>query len=702
MCSLPTRKRSPQDFVFKQELGHGSYSTVFKAIDRTDAGRVYAIKVCSKQHIIKEGKVKYVTIEKNTLSLLTRARHPGIVKLHYTFHDEKNLYFVLDYAAGGELLSLLHRMGTFSEAWARHFTCQLIDAVEFIHSQGIIHRDLKPENLLLSSEGRLMITDFGTASTASSQCSSFVGTAEYVCPELLLHNQCSFSSDIWALGCMIYQFVQGKPPFRGENELQTFEKTVALDYPWNNASTTPKTINPLIIRLTRRILVIDPASRPSLADIKLDKWLEMIDWDRKDLLWRGIWQIQQAVPRPQRQMMIPNRQLHVIDTPLRNIPITKQKKKKPAKVSNTTSSIVEWRKRLGISVGDPLVQQDVPPQSQPVNTRPASPALGKPPPGKPPLGKPPLGKPTKSLPQLNIRTTNGNTSTPPSRASPIDMPSNSIGNEILAQDSLVLKQGCVNIFEIPYRSDGPEMSLQTYSKVDNELITKLVLRHDTELKSQTPSFLTLFKDGTLSYRSDSTSKHIVNIGDPNLSMYDFDFNEQKRTGFLILEKYRVKIWFISIPDRSSPMPQGPSKNKDEEWVACFFQARQLMEDQKVLSDKMKEVTISKKPAQSPLSPAPNLARPGKPRVNHSPKVASSPAFGASAPMQRKSSATRSPATSPILGHPPTMRKYAAPQNMVISSSRYEVLNSLRANTASDDASNGASAAFKNLQKKSFK
>ncbi|QLL30799.1 hypothetical protein HG536_0A06140 [Torulaspora globosa] len=692
MCSLPTCKRSPQDFVFKQELGRGSYSTVFKAIDRSDAGRVYAIKVCSKQHIIKEGKVKYVTIEKNTLSLLKRARHPGIVKLHSTFHDEKNLYFVLEYAAGGELLSLLHRMGTFSEAWARHFICQLIDAVEFIHSQGVIHRDLKPENLLLSSEGRLMITDFGTATTAGgSECSSFVGTAEYVCPELLLQNRCDFSSDVWALGCMIYQFVQGKPPFRGDNELQTFEKTVALDYPWNHPSTTPKTVNPLIVRLTRRILVVDPASRPSLPEIKLDKWLETVDWDNKELLWRGIWQIQQPVSRPNRQMVLCNRQLHVIDTPLRNIPVTKQKKKKPAKISNTTSSIVEWRKRLGISVSDSLVQPEITPPSQPVAASRAS--------------SPAFGKPTPSLPRVNTRNANGTTkgkiSTPPSSASPIDMPDNSIGDEILAQDSLVLKKGCVNIFEIPYRLDGPDMSLKTYSKVDNELITQLVLRHELELKSRAPSFLTLFKDGTLSYRSDSSSKHIINIGDPNLSMYDFDFNEKERTGFLILEKYKVKIWFISIPDRPASMAPGTSKNSDEEWVACFFRARQLMEEQKALNDKFREVSIGKKAGQTQPSRPSGSERPAKPRVARSPRVASSPAFGSSASTQRKASVTRSPITSPTLGHSPTMKKYAAPQNMVISSSRYEVLNSLRVSTAKDDASSGASAAFKSLQKKSF-
>lgn len=91
------------------------------------------------------------------MNLLAQKHHAGIIKLYYTFHDEENLYFVLDFAPGGELLSLLHKMGTFNDIWTRHFTAQLIDALEFIHSHGIIHRDLKPENVLLDRDGRLMI-----------------------------------------------------------------------------------------------------------------------------------------------------------------------------------------------------------------------------------------------------------------------------------------------------------------------------------------------------------------------------------------------------------------------------------------------------------------------------------------------------------------------------------------------------------------
>src|SRR6202012_3226269 len=141
-------------------LGEGSYSTVLAATDRNN-GREYAIKVLDKRHIIKEKKVKYVNIEKDTLNRLTE--HPGIVRLYYTFQDERSLYFVLDLATGGELLGFLKKMTTFDEECTRFYGAQILDAIEYMHSRGVIHRDLKPENVLLDDQMHVKITDFGTA-----------------------------------------------------------------------------------------------------------------------------------------------------------------------------------------------------------------------------------------------------------------------------------------------------------------------------------------------------------------------------------------------------------------------------------------------------------------------------------------------------------------------------------------------------------
>jgi Protein kinase domain len=103
-------KKGVKDFQFGRTLGEGSYSTVVAATDRSTL-KEYAIKMLDKRHIIKEKKVKYVNIEKNTLNRL--GDHPGIVKLYFTFQDETTLYFVLDLAVNGELLGFIKKVVSF-------------------------------------------------------------------------------------------------------------------------------------------------------------------------------------------------------------------------------------------------------------------------------------------------------------------------------------------------------------------------------------------------------------------------------------------------------------------------------------------------------------------------------------------------------------------------------------------------------------
>lgn len=892
---MTSRKRSPHDFIFKEELGHGSYSTVFKALDKKSPNKIYAIKVCSKKHIIKEAKVKYVTIEKNTMNLLAQKHHAGIIKLYYTFHDEENLYFVLDFAPGGELLSLLHKMGTFNDTWTRHFTVQLIDALEFIHSHGIIHRDLKPENVLLDRDGRLMITDFGAAATIDSglsgdstkynsdsnssddnqNCASFVGTAEYVSPELLLYNQCGYGSDIWALGCMIYQFVQGQPPFRGENELKTFEKIVALDYPWgpnNRINNIASPINSLVINLVQKILVVEVNERISLKQIKRHPYFSKVDWNDKVKIWKGIWQSQgQSIQQTPGglpnipQNVLSTRQLHVIDIPARSIQITKQKRKKPTKISNTTSSIVVWRKRLGISTGkDDLgtvpsstptmttpsgnnvitntVAQSTSNIALPVNsqsnqakrTQPVAPNRIPP---KVPIINDNLRN--KSIPRTKPIVRPSQTTAIPqsssSAGSALSVPSIETQHLDITQsldernsiDLRILKQDYVFIYGIPYENEGPAMSLNSYNKIDNDLITSLVAQHKEELKNS-GSFLqvlTLKTNGMLSYKNtvvmeenkDQGDKEhqMANIEDTDLSMYDFEFNELTRKGFLILEKYKNRIWFISLPSYSilSKIPFNAVKsltiNNNENWVDCFFRARQLLEEKQIL-DKISNVSFDSKASTEPSSPSPisrkeqplnignNVTAPGytaknasQNSVSQNNNIGEETPFRISSSMKDRPTANSTPSSrhprvlsgnnasgtakktngglpnsapstgaynngsAPVLNHRPstnvannkhnlstlkkqgppflsasssaikpqikttgyrqstpspplppmeflaTREKYSAPSNMVISSSRYEVLHTLNNSQTNFDreiASRGASAAFRSLQK----
>ncbi|XP_072337308.1 3-phosphoinositide-dependent protein kinase 1-like isoform X3 [Scyliorhinus torazame] len=278
------RKKRPEDFKFGKILGEGSFSTVVLAREPS-TGKEYAIKILEKRHIIKENKVPYVTRERDIMS---RLDHPFFVKLYFTFQDDEKLYFGLSYAKNGELLKYIRKQGSFDENCTRFYSAEIVSALEYLHEIGIIHRDLKPENILLSEDMHIRITDFGTAKVLSSdstqaRANSFVGTAQYVSPELLTEKSACKSSDLWALGCIIYQLVAGLPPFRAGNEYLIFQKIIKLEYEF------PEKFFPKAKDLVQQLLVFEHTKRLGCEELggygllKAHPFFEPVAWENLHL-----------------------------------------------------------------------------------------------------------------------------------------------------------------------------------------------------------------------------------------------------------------------------------------------------------------------------------------------------------------------------------------------------------------------------------
>lgn len=144
-------------FVKIKTLGIGAFGEVCLAC-KVDTHALYAMKTLRKKDVLNRNQVAHVKAERD---ILAEADNEWVVKLYYSFQDKDNLYFVMDYIPGGDMMSLLIRMEVFPERLARFYIAELTLAIESVHKMGFIHRDIKPDNILIDLDGHIKLTDFG-------------------------------------------------------------------------------------------------------------------------------------------------------------------------------------------------------------------------------------------------------------------------------------------------------------------------------------------------------------------------------------------------------------------------------------------------------------------------------------------------------------------------------------------------------------
>ncbi|CAH01878.1 serine/threonine-protein kinase [Kluyveromyces lactis] len=290
----------PQSFEKIRLLGQGDVGRVYLVREK-QTNRLYALKIFSKPEMIKRKKIKRILTEQE---ILATSNHPFIVTLYHSFQTEDYLYLCMEYCMGGEFFRALQTRKTkcISEDDARFYSSEVTAALEYLHLMGFIYRDLKPENILLHQSGHIMLSDFdlsvqakdtknpqvkGNASHSlvdTKICSdgfrtnSFVGTEEYIAPEVIRGNGHTAAVDWWTLGILIYEMLFGFTPFKGDNTNQTFSNILKNEVVIPNNNETSRACKDLIRKLLIKNENKRLGSKLGASDIKKHPFFKNDQW----------------------------------------------------------------------------------------------------------------------------------------------------------------------------------------------------------------------------------------------------------------------------------------------------------------------------------------------------------------------------------------------------------------------------------------
>jgi len=210
------------DLKVLSTLGIGGFGRVELVQVGADASKTFALKKMRKKYLVDTHQQGHVMNEKK---ILLETRCDFIVRLYRTFKDSKYLYLLSEACLVGELWSVLRDKGPFSDSTSRFYTGCVVEAFTYLHSKSLVYRDLKPENLLLDRTGYVKLVDFGFAKfigNKGEKTYTFCGTPEYIAPEIILNKGHDFGSDLWALGILIYELMNGSPPFTASDHMKTY------------------------------------------------------------------------------------------------------------------------------------------------------------------------------------------------------------------------------------------------------------------------------------------------------------------------------------------------------------------------------------------------------------------------------------------------------------------------------------------------
>uniref|UniRef100_A0AAY4E5E3 protein kinase C n=1 Tax=Denticeps clupeoides TaxID=299321 RepID=A0AAY4E5E3_9TELE len=266
------------DFKCVAVLGRGHFGKVLLSEYKT-TGEMFAIKALKKGDIVARDEVDSLMCEKRIFETVNSVRHPFLVNLFACFQTKDHVCFVMEYAAGGDLMMHIHA-DVFSEPRAVFYAACVVLGLQFLHDHKIVYRDLKLDNLLLDTEGYVKIADFGLCKEGMGfrdRTSTFCGTPEFLAPEVLTETSYTRAVDWWGLGVLIFEMLVGESPFPGDDEEEVFDSIV------NDEVRYPRFLSTEAISIMRRLLRRNPerrlgAGERDAEEVKKHPFFRNMDW----------------------------------------------------------------------------------------------------------------------------------------------------------------------------------------------------------------------------------------------------------------------------------------------------------------------------------------------------------------------------------------------------------------------------------------
>jgi 5'-AMP-activated protein kinase catalytic alpha subunit len=256
------------NFTIGKSIGEGTFGKVYLGThDLTEV--VVAIKVLEKSKISEQDDIERINRE---IRFLKKFRNINIIKIYEVIENKQNVYFIMEYAPGGELFNYIVSKKKLDEEEASFFFSQIIHALDFIHKQNIAHRDVKPENMLLTENNTIKFIDFGLSNqyNKGGMLKTPCGSPCYAAPEMILGRKYGGAHiDIWSCGITLYAMMCGYLPFEDPNNDKLYKKILDCKIEF------PSHIGELSKSMITRLLTVNPLKRITFDQIHKHPFLKL-------------------------------------------------------------------------------------------------------------------------------------------------------------------------------------------------------------------------------------------------------------------------------------------------------------------------------------------------------------------------------------------------------------------------------------------